>query len=289
MADSTPIRQSELHSRLVIDLETTEEIGKLDHFVVDIKTHQVEGFICRQGFLGQERTPVTWVQVETVGRDSILVRQSGSSIPERFDDAIPVTNQAVWTDAGEKIGHLADYCIDLQTGAVTQYLFMAPGWQGFTDGLYTFSPAAVVSAGQKRMMVRQTALENAQQYVPGVQDRIADTVQEDYDQTRKDVQGAIDNTRAVAEQVQQQTQQLTEKARSQFGQVFGKVKQQSKHWRSQINERVADVAANLQPADRNQSDPDRDRPAIDVDSEELDSTTAAPSEAHREPSDTQRE
>jgi len=267
-AEQTSIRQSQLHHRLVIDLETTEELGQLSHFLVDVKHHQVEGFVCKKGLLGFETVPVMWVQLESVGQDSILVRRGGAPISERLDAAIALDKQAVWSDAGDQVGQLVDYCLDLATGAITQYLFTAPGWQGLTEGIYTFAPAAVVSTGKKRIMVRHAALQQAEQFVPGVQGRVKEAWQQDVFRTRQDMQGAIDSTREVAEQVQTQAQKLTEQARSQFGQVFGQVKKRSKHLRSQVNDRFADAASNLdnvRKADHRQVPGN----TIDVDSEEI--------------------
>jgi len=267
-AAQTSIRQSQLHHRLVIDLETTEEVGHVSHFLVDAKNHQVEGFVCKQGLLGFETVPVMWVQLESVGQDSILVRRSGTVISERLDAAIALDKQAVWSDAGDQVGQLVDYCLDLSTGAITQYLFTAPGWQGLTEGIYTFTPAAVVSTGKKRIMVRQAALEQAAKFVPGVQDRVKEAWQQDIGRTRQDVQGAINNSREVAEQVQTQAQKLTEQARSQFGQVFGQVKKRSKHLRSQVNDRFADAASNF-GNDRKADHRQVSGHTIDVDSEEI--------------------
>ena len=262
--DAVPICQSQLRDRLVIDIETTEEVGRLDEFLIDIKNHQVEGFTCRQGLLGRERIPVMWVQIESIGQDSILVRRHGNIITQRFDQALVVSQQAIWTDSGNNVGHLVDYCIDLQTGAVTQYLFSAPGLQGLTDGVYTFQPEAVVSAGRKRMMVRRQDLEAAPQYVPGIQDRIANAFHQDFEQTRQDLQGIMDNSQGIAGQVRQQTKKLTEQTRSQFGQLFGEAKRRSKQLRAQVNDRVADVASTLQ--DNNSAD-QLSGTTIDVDSE----------------------
>lgn len=267
-ADTTSTRQSRLHNRLVIDIETTEELGRLAQCLVDVKNHQIEGFLCRKGMLGLETTPVMWVQVESIGKDSILVRRSGAAVSERIDEAIALDKQAVWADSGDNIGQLVDYCIDLKTGAITQYLFTAPGWQGLTDGLYTFQPEAVVSTGRKRIMVRQAALENAPQFVPGIQDRVTDAFQQDVTQTRQDFQGAIDSTREVADQVQEQAKKLTEQARSRFGQVFGQAKQRSKQLRSQVNDRFADAASSLQTT-QNKDRLHGARNTIDVDSEEV--------------------
>ena len=276
--DPTPMRQSELRDRLVIDIETTEELGRLAHFLVDIKNHQLEGFVCRSGLLGRDKTPVMWVQVESIGQDSILVRRSGNVITARFDEALVIEGQAIWTDTGNNVGKLADYCIDVKTGAITHYLFTAPGWQGLKEGLYSFEPAAVVSAGRKRMMVQQTALANAPQFIPGVQERVAGVLQQDVERTREDWQGAVDTTRAAAEEVQQRAQQLGDQARSQFGQLFGEAKRRSRQLRSQVNDRVADVAANLQEKAKGSPEPIPGT-TIDVESEPVwpDEAEPAPS------------
>lgn len=267
-AEHMPVRQSQLQHRLVIDLETTEELGNLSQLLVDVKNHQVEGFVCKRGLLGLETVPLMWVQVESVGQDSILVRRSGAVISERLDAAIALDKQAVWSDAGDQVGQLVDYCIDLSTGAIAQYLFTAPGWQGLTDGVYTFAPAAVVSAGKKRMMVRHAALKQAEQFVPGMPDRVKDAWQQDVSRTRQDLRGAVDSTREVAEQVQTQAQKFGEQARGQFGQVFGQVKKRSKHWRSQVNDRFADAASNFDNA-RKPAPKRVPGNTIDVDSEEI--------------------
>jgi ElaB/YqjD/DUF883 family membrane-anchored ribosome-binding protein len=117
-------------------------------------------------------------------------------------------------------------------------------------------------------MVQQAALQQAEQFGPGVQDRVQQAWQKDVDRTRQDMQGAIDSTREVAEQAQKQAQKLTEQARSQFGQVFGQVKKRSKGWRSQVNDRFADAAAGLDNA-RRSGPPQVPGNTIDVDSEEI--------------------
>ncbi|MDB9528873.1 hypothetical protein PN498_22965 [Oscillatoria sp. CS-180] len=267
-AENGPIRQSQLHGRLVIDIETTEELGNLTQFVVDVQHHQVEGFLCRKGLLSLSSTPVMWVQVESVGQDSILVRRSGNVISERFDEGLVLESQAIWSDSGNNVATLVDYRLDLTTGAITQYVFAFPGWQGLTEGLYTFQPEAVVSAGKKRIMVRQTALDNAPQFVPGIQDRVVDALHQDVRQTRQDVKGAVDGAREVAGQAQEQARKLGEQAKTQFGQVFGQVRQRSKQLRSQVNDRFADAASNLQNPP-NSPQPKVPGTTIDVDSEEI--------------------
>ena len=240
------MRQSEICDRLVIDVETTETLGQVSQLLVDLKNHQIEGLICKSGFLGTEKNPVPWVQLESIGSDSIIVRRGREGISPRFEEALPLGGQELWTDGGDRVGQLVDYCFEPTTGAITEYLFTAPGWKGLTAGGYSFRPDAVVSAGRKRLMVRQAALTNAPQYEPGLPDRAAEVLQKDVDQTRQDVQAVVNKTQAAAEQAQAQAQKIADKARNQWGQVLGQVKRQTKQIRTQINDRAADLAARVQ-------------------------------------------
>lgn len=267
MAEMNVVHQSELRNRLVIDLDTTDELGRFAYFLLDVTNHQVEGLVCRSGLLGQEQTPVMWVQVESIGNDSILIRRSGGVITERLDDALMIESQEIWTDSGNKVGHLTDFGIDPDTGLVKHYLFTAPGWQGFTEGVYKLQPEAIVSTGKKRMMVHQTALETASQYSPGVQGRVTGALHQDLEQTHQDWQKVVSSAQTAADQVQQQTQKLTGQAQSKVGGLFGEVKRRSKQLRAQVNERFADVASNLEtPKGKSDTIPGA---TIDVDSEEI--------------------
>lgn len=264
---AAPIRQSELHGRLVIDVETTEELGHIAQLLVDTQNHQVEGLVCRAGFWGRERTPVPWVQVESIGSDSVVVRRGSDRISDRFDEAIPMEDKEIWTDAGNRVGRLVDYCISPKTGQISQYLFTATEGLALGDGIYLFTPDAVVSAGRKRLMVRQAALDNAPQYQGSLRDRASDAVQQDVTQTQQDFQSAVQSTQEITYQVQDQAKKLTEQARSRFGQVFGKLKQRSRQISEQVNDRFADLADDFQqpPRDRGET---TQRP-IDVDSAEV--------------------
>ncbi|WP_008317443.1 PRC-barrel domain-containing protein [Leptolyngbya sp. PCC 6406] len=270
MPDSADISlcHRDLSDRLVIDMATTEAVGRVAHMVVDVKAHQVEGLVCNAGFLSPSQ-PIPWVQIESIGLDSIVVRLGNQAISEKFDAALPLEGQEIWTDVGNRVGRLVDYCFDGQTGAITQYLFTAPGWQGLTDGVYLFTPDAVVSAGRKRMMVRHTALINAPQYRSGLPDRAAEFWQEDASQTRQDVQAVLNSTQDLAGQVQSQAQKLGDEARSRFGQLLGQVKQRTKKVRTQVNDRVADVAANIQDQRDRKAGDKLPGTTIDVDSEAI--------------------
>jgi uncharacterized protein YrrD/ElaB/YqjD/DUF883 family membrane-anchored ribosome-binding protein len=263
------LRHRQLYDRLVIDLDTTEELGRMAHLVVDVRTHQVEGLVCKTGLLGHERLPIPWVNIEAIGVDSIVVKRDSAAVSERFDAALPMDGQELWTDVGNRVGRVVDFCFDRQTGAISQYLFTAPGWQGLTDGVYLFQPDVVVSAGRKRVMVRHQALADAPQYSAGLPDRATDFLQDDASQTRQDLQTVVDRTQDIAGQVQTQAQKLGEEAKSRFGKLLGQVKQRSKRVRSEVNDRFADAASTLEERRQGRRGDRISGTTIDVDSEEV--------------------
>ena len=48
MADEVILRQSDLQSRLILDYETTNELGWLDDLLVDVKQAQVVGILAKE-------------------------------------------------------------------------------------------------------------------------------------------------------------------------------------------------------------------------------------------------
>ncbi|NEQ32802.1 MAG: hypothetical protein F6K04_17655 [Leptolyngbya sp. SIO4C5] len=219
MTETTePLRQSQLLGRLVIDYDTTEEVGHVDRLLVNPKSHQVEGLVSKSGFLGRNKQTIAWVQMQTIGKDSVLVRLQGSAGTD-LAEAQPMMGLEVWSDAGDRVGHLVDYCIDPESGAIAAYWFTKEGLQSITEGVYSLSPSSIVSAGRKRVMVTDQAVAAAVQVTEGLEHHAgeaADFFRQDYHQTQQDWHSAVENTQAIADQVQSRTQQLAEKAKERF-------------------------------------------------------------------------
>jgi uncharacterized protein YrrD/Sec-independent protein translocase protein TatA len=139
MTDQT-IRQSELAGRAVMAYETAEDIGALEHLLVDVKRARVVGMVCKGlGLMGRKQM-LSWPQLANIGRDSLVVHTAApANIPTSTPtDAAPlridageaelaaaqnVTGLEVWTDGGDHIGRVVDLCVDRATGEVQQYLF----------------------------------------------------------------------------------------------------------------------------------------------------------------------
>lgn len=221
----TAIKSGNLLNRLVLDYKTTEKVGRVKQLWLDVKTHQVTGLTCASGLLGRERHSFSWDKIETIGKDSILVNleeQEEVEQPELIDRVIGLE---VWTDGGDKAGKLIEYCIDAQTGAVVDYVFVSNGWRGVTHGTYRLPPSAVISVGSKRIIFAEAMVENAVQYEEGLGEKIRhakEFIKEDYVHSKEDFAVAVKNTQEVASQLQEKAQQATEKAKEKLSELKAK-------------------------------------------------------------------
>ncbi|MGK7935486.1 MAG: PRC-barrel domain-containing protein [Xenococcaceae cyanobacterium] len=212
----TEIKRSDLINLLVLDYKTTDEIGRVKQLWLELNAHQVSGLTCASGVLGRTKHSVTWEQIETIGTDSILVTipEEEPEQPEGIVDS--VAGWEIWTDAGNKAGKLADYCVNVETGAVVDYLFVSNGWQGITGSMYRLPPTAVISVGRKRIIVSDSTVQNAQKYGASLREKIhqaSDLLKEDYAQTKENLTSAMEGTQELASQLKEKTHQVTNRAK----------------------------------------------------------------------------
>lgn len=217
MADIEPsvIQHSDLLGRLVIDRNTTDDLGRVDQVWLAHKTHQIVGLSCKSGLLGRKHTEFAWGQIETIGQESVLVSYVAGTETQRPPDTELIIGHEVWTDGGNRAGTVVDYQFDVATGAVVDYLFVSNGWQGRLDGVYRLSPTAVISVGSKRMIVNKMAVEEPEQVSAGLADRVTkmkEFLKDDLSRTKDDMKAALEGTQAIASQVQSQGQKLADQA-----------------------------------------------------------------------------
>lgn len=242
------VKQSELLDRLVLDFNTTEIVGRVKKLWLDVKSHQVRGLTCTRGIFERERHMFPWDKVITIGHDSILVNiedQGEVEQPESIDNVIGLK---VWTDAGNKVGKLVDYCIDTNTGAVAAYLFSSNGWRGIANGTYVLAADAVITVGSKRIIVAEASVANARQYEEGLNKKIQHAqkfIQEDIAKSQSDFGVAMQNTQRVASQFQTKAHQATEVTRDRLS-TAAKQLQQHKPQKvsSQERDKLAESEAN---------------------------------------------
>ncbi len=196
------IQQSELINGLVLNRQTTETVGHLAQFWLDPQIHQVQGLISKSGLLGRDKKYFNWHQVDTLGEDGIFVKGEAQTIDPA--DLQTVIGNELWTNTGNKVGKIVDYLFNPYTSGIVGYLFASNGSRGVVEGIYLLEPVAISSVGEKRIIVLEGAVESAKLYSEGMQQEFKGarrTLQEDYEQTRKDVSNVMSEAQKRATQL----------------------------------------------------------------------------------------
>lgn len=210
------IKRSEIINRLVIDNNTTEEIGHVDDIWLDTTTHKIVGFTCKANLLSWKKHAFTWEQIESIG-DSIMVNFNPDiKSPNKPNQLIPLIGHEVYTNSGNQAGKITDYVINTTTGEIVNYLYISKGWRGVLDNIYQFTPKSISKIGSKRVLVPDTIVEEPQIYTEGLQHKLhqaAETIREDYAKNKIDLEGLRRGARGIAEQVKDKAKEVTEKAK----------------------------------------------------------------------------
>ena len=275
LADQSVLRQSSLLGRLMLDYDTTDELGRVDDLLVDLSQGQVVGLLCK-GPLWQRQRPIySWNQITNIGQDSLVLHGQRAAQPNAA--AQPMVGLEVWTDLGNCVGHIVDYRFERQ-GTVVQYLFA----QTEQPGLYGLAPEAIISAGRKRIMVSAPSVEQADYFA----NESIPLAPQDWQTT---AQATAQNTaQTLAEQVQQRAQGLssyaqenwlTEDLNQQLQDKTRQLQDRTQGLRSQLNQQVSKAKKRLSPLNKaledtlentlDQFSPPTPPPSIDVDSFEV--------------------
>lgn len=205
---STPspdLKHSELLNRLVLDRETVAEVGRVSRLLLDNQGLKIVGLTCKSGGLAGKQKTFSWKQIEAIGADSVIVTHHDlhtSDIPASVN---PMVGSEVWTDTGNKVGKIVDFVFNVATGDVLKYMFSAHGLQGLMAGSYLLEPIMISSIGDKRVIVLEKAVKNAEKYTPGLGERIgkaAEFIKKDYERTQQDLQSVKQVYHKAVEQAQ---------------------------------------------------------------------------------------
>lgn len=253
MTDSTdstdPMSFRALRDRPILDLATTESLGRLDALWVDPKARQVVGLVCKGGFLGQKRHAFAWSQVRAIGEDAIVVAIAAGLGPEGSEFVQPtgaydLHGHEVWTDGGNRIGLLTDLVFFRADGRVDRYGFSGNGWGGFEDTeVYWLPSGAALSGGSKRLVVRE---DQAREAI--ADERPADRPDlplPDWDTLRSRAGSAA---KQLQERVQGQAENLADLAKDRFGDRAETLAEKARHARDRARElarHARDRAENL--------------------------------------------
>jgi len=206
-------RQSSLINKLVLDRQTTEEIGRVEEMSIDPVAHKILGLVCKSGLFGRQKQVFMWDQIHSIGKDSIIVSPGSEARAQKPESAQQVLGREVWADSGDKVGNLQDCVFDLQTGDIVEYLFVSNGWRGITEGIYCFPPEAILGVGKQRVMVSRASVETPQLYAEGLGQKISqarDFLKDDYERTQQHLKQAVEGSQSLAKGLQQANEQAKE-------------------------------------------------------------------------------
>ncbi|MEB3281769.1 MAG: PRC-barrel domain-containing protein [Lyngbya sp.] len=197
------IKRSELINRLVLERNTVEDLGRVEQLWINPQSHQVVALTCKSGLIRGQKRVFTWDNITQIGEDAVLVNRGSSEESEnqtKPESALHGMNHEVWTDAGKKIGSIVDYIFDQKTGFINSYLYSSQGLRGVLEGVYILSATAVSSAGKKRLIVLEAAIQTPQQYSEGLGQKMgqaAEFLQEDFDKTREHLEELKRNAQKI--------------------------------------------------------------------------------------------
>jgi len=228
---STIVRHNDLLNRLVLNRNTMEELGQVDVLWMQPEAHRILGFVCQSGLMGTRKVAFNLAQIDTLGADSILVQSSPVETDAgRVRQLESLIHCEVWSDAGEKIGKIADCLFNLQTGAIREYLLVSNGWNGLVGGVYCLPPKKIISFGSKRVLVAAVAVKTFQMYRGGIQQKLSDAgefFRENYTEVTQEVRIMADRAEDFTERAKERWLKLTEQAKKQAHVLAKQVKERA--------------------------------------------------------------
>ncbi|MGG6295759.1 PRC-barrel domain-containing protein [Leptolyngbya sp. AN02str] len=216
---SSIVRQSDLIGRRVLNRNTAEELGKVDGFWVDVKQHQILGLVCESGLLGLKRQSFNWSQIESIGAQAVVVSVLDGVEVHKPETAETVLGHEVWTEGGDRIGQVQDFCLELETGDVVGYLFINDNWGGLAKGTYLLPTQTIVSMGSRRLMVHQSAVENVGLFSGNIRQQTQAFLVADLERTKQDMSWLLQGTQAIANRIFDKTQQLVEQSKEKLAEA----------------------------------------------------------------------
>ncbi|MBE9179735.1 PRC-barrel domain-containing protein [Oculatella sp. LEGE 06141] len=243
------IRQSDLINQLVLDRTTLEELGRVEVLWMYPQAHRVLGFICKSGLMGAKKTAFKLAQIEALGANGVLTH----SQPEETDagkvrQLESLLNRDLWSDAGNQLGKITDCLFNVQTGEITQYLFLSNGWSGIAGDIYQLPPDQISSIGRSRLLVAESSVQTFTVFSEGLQQKLNKAraaLKDDYlhlkQQTLQELQAIAQDAQTRTEQAKGQFQTLAERAREQAQ----RLSQQAKERLHTLNEQLQEDAQTL--------------------------------------------
>jgi uncharacterized protein YrrD len=207
------LRQSDLLNQLVLNRNTMEELGRVEVLWMYPPAHRVLGFVCKTGFLGNQKLAVQLGQIETLGSNGVLIHGSAEkTTAEKVRRLESLIDHEIWSSEGNRLGKIIDCLFQLRTGEITHYLFATMGWAGMLAEVYQLPPTQILSYGRQRVVVASD-LSSFEIYQAGLSRKLTQMGESLKEEAVQEWSTAAKQAEAKTEQAKQQIQQLTEQAK----------------------------------------------------------------------------
>ncbi|MBD3882618.1 PRC-barrel domain-containing protein [Phormidium tenue FACHB-886] len=229
------IKQSELLNRLVLDRRTLEELGRVETLWMHPPVQRVLGFICKAGLLGNQKSAFRLEQISALGESGVLTQGSPEpTTAERVRQLESLISYEIWGEGGDRVGKITDCLFNLQTGAITHYLYISSGWAGVVGEVYQLPTSAILSMGSRRVLVLDDAAANFPLYQEGVPQKLTKAKTALTQEAAQEWQSLTHRATDFAEHAKERLQNLTEQAKERTQQLS----QQAKETAQTLNEQL---------------------------------------------------
>lgn len=236
-AQSEVIRQSDLLNQLVLNRDTMEELGRVEVLWMYPQAHRVLGFICKSGFLGNQKLAFQLAQIDRIGDNGILTHsQPQKTEAEKVRRLESLIDHEVWSDEGSRIGRIIDCLFDLRIGQITHYLFVSGGWPGMVGGVYQLPTTKILSFGNRRVLVAEVSLSGFEIYQPGISQKLTEVSESFKEEVVEELSTFAKKAEVTTEQAKEQLHQLTEQARERARRLSQQFRQKAQVWNEQVKE-----------------------------------------------------
>ncbi|PZV17233.1 MAG: hypothetical protein DCF22_04030 [Leptolyngbya sp.] len=234
------IRHSELLNQLVLNRATLEEFGRVEILWMYPPAHRVLGFICKSGFLGNQKSAFKLSQVEAIGSNGILTHsQPDATDAERVRQLESLIHSEVWSNSGEKVGRIIDCVFNLRSGAISEYLMVGDRLSTLAGTIYRLPINRISSLGRKRVLVSDLTIQDFPLYREGIQQKISkvsNAVKEDYTQVTQELRSIAQRAQDTTLQTTSQLRNLAEQTKDRAQLLAEQAKERAQEFNEQIRE-----------------------------------------------------
>jgi uncharacterized protein YrrD len=156
-AERPPKRLTELRGMPVVDLSSASRIGSVTNIFVDPNAGRVQAIeVGRAGDISERR--INAVDIRRIGNDAVvmLAGTGNGVVVESLKESLAVSTIVgleVISESGDRVGHIADVCLNRETLEVEAYELETPAWERMFRGAARIEPDRVMLCSADVMII----------------------------------------------------------------------------------------------------------------------------------------